>query len=238
MTGLPSLWAVLAVGYVGAGAGVAWHLGRRGYPFGTASAALVCWPLLLDLIGRAPTRDVDASLHAAMAVRRQPPPPRERGRQQARIKACVEALREAMADEALRESAALVDPGQLARLVDVLHRVDRRLDRIDALITDAERQRHALGHALGDAPATSGASASDSGRLLDEALTDLRRARDDSRAAFEAVLGGLVSLRVQLGLFALAGDAAPVRERLADLEARVAALAEISSMGATAGEYP
>jgi hypothetical protein len=61
-------------------------------------------------------------------------------------------------------------------------------------------------------------------------MAGLRRAREHAHRELEAVLAGLLQLRVQLGLFTLAGESEPVRERLAELEARVAALAELSSV--------
>ncbi|PRP91269.1 hypothetical protein ENSA5_56820 [Enhygromyxa salina] len=198
---LPSLWAALALGYVGVGAAMAWHLGRRGHGLGAATSALVCWPLLIGLIGR-------------------PPPPSElrftspspSGPKRARIDGCMAALRQGLGED-LDGGAELVDAAQLAKLARSLHRADHRIARVDRLLAETQAQRQL------------GADAQ-----LEAAITGLRRARDHANHELEAVLSGLLSLRVQLGLFALAGESEPVRERLAELEARVAALAELSSI--------
>lgn len=71
------------------------------------------------------------------------------------------------------------------------------------------------------------------GLLADPAIREatdgprLAAARERAGAEIEAVLKGLVQLRVQLGLVALAGETAPVRSRLAELGARVKALDEL-----------
>jgi hypothetical protein len=197
---LPSLWATLMLGYLGVGAAMAWHFGRRGHGLGTSTAALACWPLLLGLVGRgAPTRELELG-HAI-----------EPGPNRARIDACVAGLRQGISDELT--GTALIEPAQLDKLAAVLHRADHRLARIDRLLHETQTQRQVAG---------------DAG--LQTAVDRLRAARDHAAHELEAVLAQLVSLRIQLGLFALAGESEPVRERLGELEARVAALAELSSM--------
>lgn len=59
----------------------------------------------------------------------------------------------------------------------------------------------------------------------------LQAARDKAAAEVEAVLKGLVQLRVQLGLVALAGETGPVRDRLMELSARLTALEEVAPCG-------
>jgi hypothetical protein len=205
-TRLPSLWATLMLGYLGVGAAMAWHFGRRGHGLGTSTAALACWPLLLGLVGRAPpSRDLDLGI------------PVEPGPNRARIDACVAGLREGL-DEDLSGSpltplTPLIGASQLDKLAKSLHRADHRLARIDRLLHETKTHRQVAG----DAP-------------LQAAIARLCHARDHAARELEAVLAGLVSLRIQLGLFALAGESEPVRERLAELEARVAALAELSSI--------
>jgi hypothetical protein len=208
---LPSLWTSLTLGYFGVGAAMAWHLGHRGHGLGTATTAVVCWPLLLGLIGRPPPR-------GELDLGAEPPGVGEHGPKHARIEACVANLRRGLGEDLreLKESgggAPLVDAAQLAKLTRSLHRADQRIARVDRLLHESEAQRQLVADAA-----------------LDAAIASLRRARDHAEAELEAVLAGLVSLRVQLGLFALAGEGEPVRERLAELEARVAALAELSSI--------
>lgn len=246
----PSTWAVLSLAYVGVGAVVAAHLGRRGHGFGTACAALPCWPLLLGLVGKEPPaaqagsgaleeleRDLVRARHhgqpqpqpqpqsSSTHARPSAPAARTLGPNAARIDACLATLAEALAEaRAEPESApALVGLGgqPLAGLARALHRADLRLARADRLIAQTEAHGSTLG-----APASPG---------LSQALGELRHARSHSQAELEAILDSLMQLRVQIGLHVLAGDVAPVRERLGELEARVAALAELSSMGSARG---
>ena len=195
----PSLWVVLALGYLGTGAAIAWHLGRRGHELGVTASALACWPLLLGLVGRAPP---DAEL------RFDPRP--SSGPNAARIDACIRTLAQGLAETV---EAGLIDAPALRKLADELHRADDRIARVDRLLRETEVQRELVQDAS-----------------VEAAMTTLRRAREHAHRELEAVLAGLLQLRVQLGLFALAGESEPVRERLAELEARVAALAELSSV--------
>lgn len=201
---LPSLWATLMLGYLGVGAAMAWHFGRRGHGLGTSTAALACWPLLIGLVGRAPpSRDLDLGSS------------REGGPNRARIDACVAGLRQGLQEELgdALVGAPLIEATQLDKLAKSLHRADHRLARIDRLLHETQTQRQFT---------------SDSS--LEAAIAQACHARDHAARELEAVLAGLVSLRIQLGLFALAGESDPVRERLVELEARVAALAELSSI--------
>lgn len=201
---LPSLWATLMLGYLGVGAAMAWHFGRRGHGLGTSTAALACWPLLLGLVGRAPpSRDLDLGSS------------REGGPNRARIDTCVAGLRQGLQEELgdALVGAPLIEATQLDKLAKSLHRADHRLARIDRLLHETQTQRQFT---------------SDSS--LEAAIAQACHARDHAARELEAVLAGLVSLRIQLGLFALAGESDPVRERLVELEARVAALAELSSI--------
>lgn len=207
----PSLWATLSLGYVAVGAAMAWHLARRGHGLGTATSALACWPLLLGLVGRPAPSGAELDLDAPWP--RAKPGGEAGGPYGARIDSCLGSLREALNDEALRGGEDLLGPAQIGKLAEVLHRADLRIARVDRLIAETRRQ---------------GEWGQDGG--LEQAVAGLVRARDHSRRELEAVLSGLLQLRIQLGLFALAGDAGPVRERLGELEARVAALAELSSM--------
>jgi hypothetical protein len=203
-TRLPSLWATLMLGYLGVGAAMAWHFGRRGHGLGTSTAALACWPLLIGLLGRTPPSH-DPELGR----------PHAPGPNRARIDVCVAGLRQGL-QEQLGDAlvgAPLIDSTQLDKLAKSLHRADHRLARIDQLLHETQTQRQ-----VADDPS------------ITAAIARLRHARDHAARELEAVLAGLVSLRIQLGLFALAGESEPVRERLVELEARVAALAELSSV--------
>ncbi|MCA9686182.1 MAG: hypothetical protein KC457_28690 [Myxococcales bacterium] len=208
---MPSLAACLALGYLGTGAAMAWHLSRRGHSLGTVTSALACWPLLLGLIGRQAS---GAAVDLDALTRREAGPP---GPYAVRIDGCLSALHHTLHEEPLR-SASPVGYEQIDKLGAALHRADRRLARIDRLIDETEIQRRQIG---GDEVGVA---------LVAEALASLRRAREHSRAELDAVLAGLLQLRVQLGLYTLAGEGEGVRERLAEIEARVAALAELSSV--------
>lgn len=211
--GLPSLWATLALGYLGAGAGLAWHLGRKGHGFGTAASALACWPLLLGLIGRPPPsgeRPIAAT---------EPGPNRER------IDRCIQTLADGLAETLDAGGSELIDATQLAKLRAALHRADARIAWVDRVLRETQTQCEL---------ATRGADARAAETVVDGslgvAIATLHRAREHAHHEIEAVLACLLQLRVQLGLFTLAGQSEPVRERLAELEARVAALAELSSV--------
>ncbi|PRP99342.1 hypothetical protein [Enhygromyxa salina] len=203
---VPSLWATLSLGYLGIGAAMAWHLGRRGHGLGTATSALACWPLLLGLVGRPPPPTSELSLAR----------PTFAGPNHARIDGCMATLRQGLQEDFDGPAGArLIDAAQLAKLAHSLHRADHRIARVDRLLHETQAQ---------------GSGRVELDPTLLAALGNLRGARDHAHAELEAVLSGLLSLRVQLGLFALAGESEPVRERLAELEARVAALAELSSV--------
>lgn len=226
---VPSLWATLTLGYLGIGAAMAWHLGRRGHGLGTATSALACWPLLLGLVGRPPPRITELDFAG----------PGPTGPNHARIDSCMNTLRQGLAEDfegPAGSTTNLLDAAQLSKLARSLHRADHRIARVDRLLIDTEAQRQLVTTqspspdlVLGSGPAQSPSPPRPDPQLL-AALAGLRRARDHAHQELEAVLSGLLSLRVQLGLFALAGESEPVRERLAELEARVAALAELSSI--------
>ena len=217
---LPALWIVLGLAYAGLGAALAWHLGRLGHGLGTSSMALLCWPLLLGLIGRPPP---DPSLLVHAAPRSTPAGPNA-----PHIDACLANLRRGLLDDEAGRSVPLIDELQLRGLGVSLHRADDRIARVDRLLRETDReleQLRGLPREAHDPRPLAGEDAA-----LRTALDQLRRARSHAQTELEAVLAGLLSLRVQLGMFALAGEAEPVRERLAEFEARVAALAELSSI--------
>lgn len=197
-----SLAAMLGVTYLGVGLGVAWDLGRRGHGLGVSATALACWPLLLGLVGQPPPAPVDLAA-----------PPKARGPHATRIDACLSALAASLREATDPHGAPLIDPSQLATLGDALDRADLRIARVDRLLAEAEAERAQIRD-----PA------------VDAAVATLRSAREHAQRELEGVLAGLLQLRVQLGLFTLAGEAEPVRERLAELEARIVALAELASV--------
>jgi hypothetical protein len=91
----------------------------------------------------------------------------------------------------------------LTGLREALLRTDERLGLVDRLLAES-------GPARADA---------------------LVGARARTGAEIEAVLDEVVQLRLQIGLAALAGDAASVRERLTELLARARALDEVATHG-------
>lgn len=58
----------------------------------------------------------------------------------------------------------------------------------------------------------------------------LRQARAHAATEIEAVLAGLAELRLQIGLVTLAGQGISVRDQLAGLRSRIAALDEVSAV--------
>lgn len=124
-----------------------------------------------------------------------------------RIARAVSALRDAMAEPGA-ESLHL--PGDLEGLVGDLHRADERLAMVDRLLASVGRDGAAPG--------------------VVQSIDELRRARAATTAQIEAVLDGVVQLRLQIGLRSLAGNSVPVQERLRDLRSRLAAIDEIAAM--------
>jgi hypothetical protein len=118
----------------------------------------------------------------------------------ARIHGAFSALRAALADPG---AAGVIGPDELTTLEASLHRADARIGMVDRLLAEEALR-------------------------ADPLSAQLDRARGHAVDEVEAVLRGVVQLRVQVGLLALAGDTAPVRERLQELGARVRAIEEIS----------
>lgn len=90
----------------------------------------------------------------------------------------------------------------LSGLRSALCRTDERLGLVERLLADAEGAR----------------------------TETLIAARDRTRSEIEAVLDEVVQLRLQIGLAALAGNAASVRERLSELLSRAEALDEVATL--------
>ncbi len=124
----------------------------------------------------------------------------------ARIETAFSALAAALSDPSAAEMASQAELHALRRS---LVEADRRLALVDGL--------------LNEAPA-------DPDPGVAHSLERLRRARAHAASEAEAVLSGVLQLRIQVGLLALAGDALPVRERLLELRARVAALDELTGL--------
>ena len=121
-----------------------------------------------------------------------------------RIERCAADLRATMADPAA-DDLPIVD--DLDDLVRDLHGADARLAMVDALL-------HDVGATSPPRPA----------------IDALRRARARAAAEVEAVLDGMVELRLAIGLRSLAGNTVPVRERLQDLRVRLGAVEEIAAL--------
>lgn len=169
---------LLLAAWLAIGALTGLTLSRRGQPAATALTAVLAWPVLLPLLGSAPSAGPFAE----------------------RIAAAFAALRAALADPA---AASVVSTEELVALEAALTRADARIAMVDRLLHE-------------DALASDPLSA------------QLTRARGHAADEVEAVLRGVVQLRVQVGLVALAGDTLPVRDRMRELGARVSALEELS----------
>lgn len=126
-----------------------------------------------------------------------------------RIAAALAALRDAMAEPG---AEAFHLPGDLAGLQADLYRADERLAVVDRLLASV-------------GPAMASAAPG-----VVQSTAELRRARAATAAQIEAVLDGVVQLRLQIGLRSLAGNSVPVQERLRDLRGRLAAIDEIAAM--------
>lgn len=127
------------------------------------------------------------------------PGPAAAGPYARQIRRGLRSLQEALSEP---DAEGLVPASHLTAIEGALCDADARVARVDRLLQDADVQ------------------ASPDGERL-------RSARARAAAEIEAVLKGLVQLRVQLGLVALAGETAPVREQLDALAARLATLDEL-----------
>lgn len=109
--------------------------------------------------------------------------------------------------DALRQpgAASFTTPEEVAALRRSLLAVDARIGMVDHILAEP------------------GVRAS-----ADPLIRRLADARARAAAEVEAVLGGVVQLRVQAGLLALLGDTAPVRDRMHELGARVKAIEELA----------
>ncbi len=118
----------------------------------------------------------------------------------AKITAAFAALRAALAEPAL---GGIVELARLEGIERSLRRADARLAAVDRLLED---------------PIVAG----------DPGSARLITARAHAADEVEAVLKQLLTVRVQLGLVALAGDTSAVRSHLSELAARAQALEEVT----------
>ena len=129
----------------------------------------------------------------------------------ARIQEVFAALERTLRDPAADDVAWSNDVG-LSGLRVALERADERIALVDRLLSEARASNP------GDA----------------ERLAALTGPLDEARAKaadeLSAVLDEVVQLRLQIGLAALHGNAASVRERLAELQARAEAIDEVSEV--------
>ncbi len=208
----PLLGMSLSLVYLGVGALASWQLARRGHTLGVVVSALLGWPLFIGMLfGSDPPTLAPSDARGPLADR---------------IDRCMASLR-ADLGSGLGSSTALppelATSEQLRSLELALRGADRRLAAVDRLIAELGCEPLAGADARADAARD---------RTIAGSLATLNRARTHAADELEQVLSSLVQLRVQLGVHTLIGSAAvePVRERLSELEARVAALAEISSL--------
>lgn len=128
-----------------------------------------------------------------------------------RIEQALDDLMSVLHDPAAGGAAFDTD---LAGLRAALHRADERLGLADRLLQPCE---------IGSTRAPG---------LPEEVVVGLDclvAARAQAEAEIDSVLSAVVQLRIQVGIRALAGNSAPVRERLHELSARAAALEELTS---------
>lgn len=131
----------------------------------------------------------------------------------ARIASTFQALSEALGDPV---AAPVPWRADALALREVLEAADHRLVLVDRLLATTDDHDPVVARSRG-------------------ALT---AARAHAASEIEAVLGGLVELRLQIGMLALAGDSEPVRDRLAALQARARALAEVDALASGSNATP
>lgn len=117
----------------------------------------------------------------------------------ARIQQAVAALGLALAEPAAQ---AILPGPDLPTLQASLLQIDARIGVVDRMLADPQVLADPLGQRLAEA-------------------------RAHAAAEVEGVLRGLHQLRLQVGLLALVGDTGSIRDRVADLSARVRALSEL-----------
>jgi len=207
----------LVLGYFGAGAAASMRLARRGHALGLVASAWIAWPLLISV------------LFGAAELRSRTPIVGPFG---ARISQGLASLRASLAEAQSESPLELASQGQLASLELALRQADDRVASVDRLIAELE--------ATQPDSTQPDASTREFERSRQASLLTLRSAREHAADELEQVLAMLLSVRVQIGLHALTSPAtvAPVRERLAELETRVAALAELSSFDAGRAALP
>jgi hypothetical protein len=202
----------LVLGYLGAGAAAGVRLARRGHALGLVASALIAWPLLTGVLFGSPIpRTARKPIAGPFATR---------------IGLGLASLRASLAEAHAESPIELASPTQLASLELALRQADERVASVDRLIVELESASASPTHEFEGARQTS--------------LASLRGAREHAADELEQVLAMLLQVRVQIGLNALTGPGtvAPVRERLAELEARVAALTELSSFDASRPSLP
>jgi hypothetical protein len=133
----------------------------------------------------------------------------DRGPLAGQIDAALDALEITLHDPAAGEVPI---PEDTAALREALHRADERLGLVDRLLADTAPHAKAVG----------------------SGVASLQQARDRAAAEIEAVLAGVMELRVQVGLLTLAGNAAPVRDRLRELRVRIGSLDEVARLPGSA----
>jgi hypothetical protein len=131
-----------------------------------------------------------------------PPLPVRSGPLSERIDGVFAALGSVLAETGTTELSS----ADLERLRSALHRADERLALVDGL----------LGQPI------------EAGGDVARSVDRLRQARAHAGSEIEAVLAGLVELRLQIGLLTLSGGGS-VREQLKALQSRVAALEEVDA---------
>ena len=102
-------------------------------------------------------------------------------------------------------ASAELPVGEVGELRQALEAADLRLAKVDALLAED------LGYA-------------------GEALTRLKQARERTAGEIGAVIDGVLELRIHVGLVELAGDAAPITDRLRELRGRMDALEELGAL--------
>jgi hypothetical protein len=196
----------LVLGYLGAGAAAGVRLARRGHAIGLVATAVIAWPLLAGVLFGPSVGPSPKPIAGPFAPR---------------IAQGLASLRTSLVDARGESPIELASPAQLASLELALQQADERVATLDRLIAEID--------------STVGSPTPEFERARQASLLSLRGAREHAADELEQVLAMLLQVRVQIGLHALAGPTtvAPVRERLAELEARVAALAELSSFDAS-----
>lgn len=133
-------------------------------------------------------------------------PEMQQGPMAIKIRESMQTLREAIANP---QSSELGDFSQIEALETALLQADQRLVFVDRMLHEPSSEMNPE---------------------LQNSRARLKQAHEHAIHEIEAVLAGICQLRMEIAMHLLAGTRVPIQEQLQDLQARMSALSELSSL--------